>query len=371
MMKTLKSDRKMNLKNKILLISIFLTTLFLNTGCSRKEPGITAEPAKTVNESQVLYDYLKKKGDYINSEAAPAIMTAAELYTMLNRNIHLIDLREADQFNEGHIEGAVNVRPENVIDYFENRIDAPYFERVVFLCNRGQLSAYVNGIMRILGCSNTYSVRFGMSGWNTRFAITGWDQATATFPGNLTMETLNQPAIKGGMPEIATGGMNGFQIARLRAKALLDTTQATFLINYSDIEKAPEKYDVVAYVPADWFGNNMHPAGALNFIPKASLSTEADLKFLSPGKPVAVYCFNGHHSAHAVAWLRMMGYEAYSVIYGANGFMYDLFGKNDKNTPRQWTDLQKNDFPFKSGNAGGGIKEEKKVVVKQTQGGCA
>lgn len=361
----------MNLKNKLLLISIFLTTHFLYTGCSRKEPGVTAEPAATINESQVLYDYLKQKGDYINSEAAPAIMTAAELYAMLDRNIHLIDLREADQFNQGHIEGAVNVSPEHVIDYFENRIDAPYFDRVVFLCSRGQLSAYVNGIMRILGCTNTFSVRYGMSGWNTQFAKTGWDKATGTFPDNLTIESSDQPVAKGEMPLITTGGKNGFQIARLRAKALLDTAQVSFLINYSDIEKSPEKYDVVAYVPADWFGNNVHPTGTMNFIPKASLREEASLRLLSPGKPVAVYCFNGHHSAHAVAWLRMLGYEAYSVIYGANGFMYDRFGKNDKNTPRQWTDMQKNDFPFKSGSAGGGEKDEKKVVVKQTQGGCA
>jgi hypothetical protein len=33
--------------------------------------------------------------------------------------------------------------------------------------------------------------------------------------------------------------------------------------------------------------------------------------------------------------------------------------------------MQKNDFPFKSGSVGGGDKDEKKVVVKQTQGGCA
>jgi len=38
---------------------------------------------------------------------------------------------------------------------------------------------------------------------------------------------------------------------------------------------------------------------------------------------IAVYCFTGQTSAHMTALLRLLGYEAYSVTFGVNGFSYD------------------------------------------------
>ena len=49
----------------------------------------------------------------------------------------------------------------------------------------------------------------------------------------------------------------------------------------------------------------------------------ADLKTLPADKPVAVYCYTGQTSAFLVAYLRLLGYDAKSVLYGTNGMIYD------------------------------------------------
>jgi hypothetical protein len=39
---------------------------------------------------------------------------------------------------------------------------------------------------------------------------------------------------------------------------------------------------------------------------------------------VVIYCGTGHNSGFVTAYLRLFGYDAYTLKYGNNGFMYDL-----------------------------------------------
>lgn len=351
------------------LMPVFLVLLFLLGGCSSKDTTDVNMPLAE-NQSASLLTYFQENGDFINT-TAPAIMTAAELNGMLSRNILIIDLRSQEDFDAGHIEGAVRLAPGYVPAFFENDVDALSFERIVFVCNRGQISSYVAGIMRLLGYGNTWAVRYGMSAWSREAAASGWDKATGDYPERLTSEDSaplggkNEPAV------VSTEAGTGSEIALQRAMQLLSMDPAAHLISYSDLMKEVDKYTIVAYVPADWYQQMKHPEGAIQFTPKASLGAEVELYKLMPGKPVAVYCFNGHHSAQAVAYLRMLGYDAYSVTYGANGFMHSAFSREEQATSRYWSDLQKNSFPVKKGRGDGSGQTNKPAVVKQAQGGCA
>ena len=63
-------------------------------------------------------------------------------------------------------------------------------------------------------------------------------------------------------------------------------------------------------------------------------------------KPVVVYCSTGHNSAFATAYLRLLGYDARTLKFGNNGFMFDKMVK-EKSTlswlPFSKTDI--NNFP--------------------------
>ena len=66
----------------------------------------------------------------------------------------------------------------------------------------------------------------------------------------------------------------------------------------------------------------------MQYTPKESLKLSADLKTLPTDKPVVVYCYTGQTSANLAAYLRLLGYDARTLLYGANGMIYDLMVSN-------------------------------------------
>lgn len=348
------------------LLSLLLAVFMM--GCSSKQKEAPANALK--EESKLLYEFFEQNGNYINSPGTPAIMTAASFIGIMNnQDILVIDLRAPEQYAAGHVKNAINVQPANVPDLFSKHIDAPSFESIIFLCNRGQLSSYVNGIMRLLGNKNTWSVRYGLSSLKTEMSQ-GWDMVIGNHPDAIT-DTANVPLPeRSQLPVLSTLGQSGFEIAQIQARKLLSQDSKEFFIEYAEVIKNPSAYFIVAYATPDHYTKSGHLPGAVRLTPTQSLTIDAQLLHLPNDKPIVVYCFNGHHSAQAVAYLRMLGYNAYSLLYGANTFMHKYLETNDTGTPRYWSDLQKNDIPFESSKALGTTPVVPTTKVKAVAGGC-
>jgi hypothetical protein len=59
-----------------------------------------------------------------------------------------------------------------------------------------------------------------------------------------------------------------------------------------------------------------------------------------------IYCGTGHNSGFATAYLRLLGYDARTLKYGNNGFMYDKMIR--ERTALSWLPFtvdDVNDFP--------------------------
>jgi len=65
-----------------------------------------------------------------------------------------------------------------------------------------------------------------------------------------------------------------------------------------------------------------HVPNAINYIPHEDFKLETYLKTIPTDKPIVVYCATGHTSAQLVAFLRILGYDARSLLYGNNGMNY-------------------------------------------------
>jgi rhodanese-related sulfurtransferase len=39
--------------------------------------------------------------------------------------------------------------------------------------------------------------------------------------------------------------------------------------------------------------------------------------------PIAVYCYSGQHGSQVAVYLTLLGYDAWDVLYGTNGMIYD------------------------------------------------
>ncbi len=321
------------------------------------------------DETNVLLSWLNDNGNWINSQQVPAVITANEAYESMNAKTLFIDLRDPSQFAAGHIPHAVNVVPSELLDYLDNRTDINAFDKVIFVCSRGQLSSWVNGIVRLLGYKNTFSIRYGLNAWDTSFAVSGWDKVVGDkYADHLAYGAGEKPVESFALPKINTGKKSGYEIAHQRAAVLLSETSEQHFIEFDTLAAHPEKYFIISYWPPKDYEEAGHLAGAYQFSPRKSLAADAMLLNIPPDRKVVVYCFTGHHSGHAVAYLRMLGYDAYSLLYGGNAFMHSKMSREGWPPSHAWTDVQKNTFPLT--NAAAGPVPMGGQIKKAAQGGC-
>ena len=74
----------------------------------------------------------------------------------------LIDTRDAEQFNEATIPGAVHIEWREVLD----RIDEiPQDRMTILFCNTGSLSAQATFALRVAGRNNVVVMQSGFNGW--------------------------------------------------------------------------------------------------------------------------------------------------------------------------------------------------------------
>ena len=82
-----------------------------------------------------------------------------------------------------------------------------------------------------------------------------------------------------------------------------------------------------------------HIDGAMQYTPKVDLASTTFLLTLPTNMPVVVYCYSGQHSANMAAYLRVLGYDALSLTFGANGMIHDNM------TAGKWSDTNIMDYP--------------------------
>jgi rhodanese-related sulfurtransferase len=288
--------------------------LFVFTSCDN-----STEPVEEVNEAEVLVKYLEANGDPVAS--FPPMITAESVFGNLGSTGQVvIDIRSADSYNAGHIEGAVNVDPTKVLEYYEdNNLESK--TTVVIACVTGQTAGWVNGLLRLAGKTNTFDLKWGMCSWNEATSA-AWTNVTVD-PNALDFVTsATAKPDKGSLPKLETGKTSGADILRNRVEAVFAEGFDAAKITNSTIYVNPANYFIINYwSEADY--NWGHINGAMQYTPGTSLKLDNDLKTISTTREVAVYCYTGQTSAHVAAFLRVMGYNAKSILYGVNDMNYE------------------------------------------------
>lgn len=319
----------------IYLIPVIVLIASIN-GCKN-----SSEPEPPVDESATLLKYLEDNGDYINTQA-PSTVTAEEIRNAQINGMPgqvIIDLRNPEDFVKGHIQGAVNLGYGSLLDYVY-KINP---DRIVLTCYGGQTSSYAAGLLRLNGRSNVYSMRWGMSAWDTAFAKDNWLVRMGNSKRSLfTTAPTERPAKDTTMPTLNTGKRKPWEILTERVRQLLNEGFIPARITPADFFSDMSKHFVVSYCDEELYSDPGHIQNAVNYRPKIDLKSDANLKKLPLGKSIVLYCATGQSSGYAVSYLRLLGYDAKFVIYGASGMIYDdlkdkgleLFTKDDiKNYP--------------------------------------
>jgi len=332
-----------------------------------KNPEVTDQ----INESAVLLQYLEENGDFINTAPFPFFIAIDELYGSLRpgKNL-LIDLRPQEEFLEGHIENSINMQPNAVLDFFENRIDPNSFEKITLVCSNAQVSAYVVAVLRLLGYDNTRHLRFGLSAWNRSIADKAWFAVLSdTLMGRLETNPSPKNPV-GNLPLINTGKSTPREILRERARVALAKDLNEVIMGISQVLNNPNDLYVVSYWPKDLYDGG-HIRGSVHYAPGKSLKSSEDIRTLPVDKPVVVYCFTGQTSSYIAAFLTLLGYEGRSLEYGANSFIYSLIRATPPAT-RAFSEEHIRNYPLVKGPEKGTIQPVSTVKTEQltVKGGC-
>ncbi len=302
---------------KLLLYSILVGSLIF-TSCKKDEE-------ETINESQVLVEYMESANsplgkDYVSSDL-PAIIAASEVKTLNETGqVYIIDIRSAADFATGHIANAHNVAFADILTHIEGVNLAPY-TKVAIACYTGQTAGYAASLLRLMGYDKVFSMKWGMSSWNATF--NRWTSSLSNTYSSQFTSTATAKGAMGNLPVLSTGKKTGQEILEARMSTLLTEGFDPAKITNATVFGNLTNYYILNYWPAAQYEAPGHIPGAMQYTPKESLKLAVDLKTLPTDKTIAVYCYTGQTSAHLAAYLRLLGYDAKSILFGTNGMIYD------------------------------------------------
>jgi rhodanese-related sulfurtransferase len=333
----------MNLRYYVLL-TLSVALLLIVSGCSGNKPEAAkaVEPAQSEkavapaqplkasvvigSETALLLKDLSENGDYVNSQNFPSLIKASIVNQNIGKNQLIIDLRSPDFFAAGHIKGAVSKKIEDLPSWFETGIKPFEYERIILVSDDGQLSSYTTCMLRLMGYGNVYAMRWGMSSWNNKYASAGWLKGVSgKFEARLEATSNERPATTG-MPELNTGLKTGEEIGMARFRKLFEEGTKNIIITADEVFADPGKYFIINLERKDKYEDG-HIPGAVRYKPESTLGFTDEMASIPTDKTVVVYCGTGHNSGFATAYLRLFGYDARTLKYGNNGFMYEKMVK--------------------------------------------
>jgi rhodanese-related sulfurtransferase len=87
-----------------------------------------------------------------------------EALTVSNNNIVLLDVRSKDEYDEGHVAGAINISHNAIKDNLA--LLAQYkTKKVVVYCRSGRRAAFAENILAENGFTNLHHLTGDMNGW--------------------------------------------------------------------------------------------------------------------------------------------------------------------------------------------------------------
>ena len=322
-------------KVSLLFIGLVLPFLFL-TSCDKgddpSDGGQTALPAFTIMKDYMVNNELDIPNILTSSDSkkfvvgAPA--TEADIPAFL-ATYHVIDIRAKADFDAGHIDGAKNVAFGDILEEGVTAGTKP----VLVVCYSGQTACYATALMRLYGFKNTQALKWGMSGWNPTNAAASWDKKIGAneADGHANWNYGSAPAnLVFSDPTIQSLKTSGDEILKQRVELIV--AEGAKYAQGSDILASPSSYFVNNYFNDADYAAFGHINGAYRINPLTLSGNEYLNLDPASGAQVVTYCYTGQTSAVVTACLRVLGYDAYSLVYGMNG----MYNTNSAWSTNQW-----------------------------------
>ncbi|HLR17981.1 MAG TPA: rhodanese-like domain-containing protein [Alcanivoracaceae bacterium] len=104
---------------------------------------------------------------FTETKRAGQSVSAQIVTNLVNRDNGLIvDIRNSDEFREGHIPGSMNIPMANIVDHVE-KIKGHKDKPVILVCNTGMSTASVGKQLKEQGFSQIYRLAGGIQSWRS------------------------------------------------------------------------------------------------------------------------------------------------------------------------------------------------------------
>lgn len=274
-----------------------------------------------------LLVYIEAHGDFANSHDAPALVDAEEVNANLSSYL-IIDTRQRIDFLDGHIAGSLNVTPDSLYDFLEN-INTTNYSKIVLVSKNGQSSAYYTCLFRLAGFENIYTMNFGLAAWNYFFADE-WlgalrdDAKIGDYTNDASPKSdyTSLPKINFASPESSIEERLKSRIKKIISEGFNNDSQYR-----TDIPTLVEDYVIcygiqeLYYAPSHGPG---HYPGTKLFLsdPVYEFRAYKSLQTIPADSSVLIYDANGQLGACITAYLRVLGYDAKTLLFGGNHILY-------------------------------------------------
>ncbi len=306
-------------KRLIVVMLVLAIALIGLTGCDKN----SSEP-EAVNEfdlvaaigDQYFTNYKTSSGDEVNTNIAAVfdILTDGDA----SNDPFIIDLRGPAEYNEKHIKGAENISLDNLVAKIEDGT-IPKDKMILNVCYSGQTASAATALLNMLGYE-AQNLLFGMCGVDVSITKGDlWVKQIATDERAGQMVADESVATEThDYPTLATGESTAEEIIK---KSYSDYISAGWGgISADAVWDNPDDYFIINYWPANEYIDPGHIPGAYQFTPKVDLKSTEKLNLLPMDKKIVVYCYTGQTSAQVITYLKILGYDAYSLTFGVNGF---------------------------------------------------
>ncbi len=301
-----------------------------------------------------LLVYFETQGDFVNTTLAPALIDAQEVFSNLTSYL-TIDLRSASDFSSGHIEGALNVQSDSLYNFMKS-IEAGSYPKIILVDKNGQGSAYFTCLLRLAGFNNVYSMKYGMASWNQFFAgewlgvlgdaIDVESYTNTDFPRNdltdLPLVSFDDP--NSSLPDRVNSRIKKIINEGFRSLKNLPSPGNAYIICYGKMRLFYARRFIV-------LEGRGHPSGARLYMdtPDFEFQSGKYLQSLPNDQPICIYGYDGQQSACITAYLRVLGYNATSLLFGANQLFYSRMIDEPDLREYAFSSLMINNFPYVTG----------------------
>lgn len=331
---------------KYLLKTLIILLLIYSTGCLND--NIVPVVNSKLDESAKILQYLESQGDFANSEAAPGLISASNIYNNLWQ-FFVLDIRTEEEYSKGHIENSLNVSTSRLYEVVDSLHSLDPSKTIVLVSKNGQASAYFVCLLRLAGFNNTFTLNYGMAYWHVDFAGE-WLQALKDEKDLDTYQNQNYPKkLLTALPKIDFPASleNAEKQTIYRIKEVIKKGFTTD-VNYSDNFNADIKSShlkicygqekLYVYPPRD-LGAMGHAPETIWYVNSSDFEFRSikSLQTLPTDQPIIIYSSDGQLSASMTAYLTVLGYDIKTLLFGANQLFY----------PRMRLDPQLVDGAFK------------------------